>query len=260
MINYLGRKHGSKNSQWLYAVEHIEELITSAEVDNFESSAVERIHRVCDGKKAGFAWSGGKDSIVLGDILGKLGITTGYFAYCDLDYPAFIKWVQENKPAGVLMMHTGYGLKWLSEHQELIFARGIIGQKWHQFSQMGPFTNMFFGGNLDVLLLGHRIIDGNVCGKDGLIRKQTGETRFNPMYDWPHEAVLGYIHYHGLKMPPIYGWKDGYVQGTHAWPERDYCETLNQGYQEVYDIDSSIILEAAKYIPSAHAFLEGVCA
>ena len=258
MKQYVGRKQSSNNADWLYAVEHIEEFISPEEVEIYAAKAAERISQACSGKKVAYAWSGGKDSIVLGDILAKLGITEGYFAYCDLDYPAFISWVKANRPAGVTMMHTGYNLEWLAKHQELIFATGHTGQRWHQISQKGPFTEMFFSHGLDLLLLGHRVIDGNVCGPEGFIRKKTGEVRYNPLYDWPHEAILGYIHYHGLSLPPFYGWKDGYVQGTHAWPERDHCKTLHQGYQEVYDIDSSIIIEAARYIPSALDFLREV--
>ena len=258
MRRVLGRKHSTSNADWLNAVDHIEDLISLDEVEAYTETAIDRIRTATSGKHAAYAWSGGKDSIVLGDILARAGITEGFFAYCDLDYPAFIRWVKENKPSGVMMMHTGYDLPWLAKNQELIFARGQIGQRWHQISQKGPFTRMFFGGKLDVLLLGHRVIDGNVCGPDGFIRKKTGEVRFNPLYDWPHEAILGYIHYHNLALPPFYEWKDGYVQGTHAWPERDFCLTLKQGYQEVYDIDSSLIVDAAQYIPSARAFLREV--
>ena len=46
------------------------------------------------------------------------------------------------------------------------------------------------------------------------------------------------------------------MQGTHAWPEREFCDTLEQGYREVYDIDPAILVEAAERIPSARAFLE----
>ena len=255
MKQVLGTKHRSTNAQWLDAVAHIETLISDKEVARYAETALERIDAASTGKHAAFAYSGGKDSIVLADLCAKLGIREGYFAYCDLDYPAFIEWVTKHKPAGVSMMHTGYGLDLLSEHPELIFARGAVGQRWHQISQRGPFTRMFFENRLDVLLVGHRTIDANVCGQDGYIRKNTGEVRYAPLYDWPHEALLGYIHYHELALPPIYGWKDGYTQGTHAWPERDYCETLEQGYREVYDIDPSIIVNAAKKIPSAAAFM-----
>lgn len=258
MTRYLGRKQSSSQEDWLYAVEHIEELISTDEVDAYAAKAITDIRRETSGKKAAYAWSGGKDSIVLADLCEAAGVTTGYFAYSDLDYPAFISWCMEHKPAGVISMHTGYDLDWLAMHQELIFARGRTGQRWHIFNQRGPFTRMYFDNGLDVLILGHRVIDGNVCGPDGFIRKKTGEVRYNPLKDWPHEALLGYIHYHKLALPPIYGWKNGFAIGTHAWPERDFCVSIAQGYSEVYEIDSSIVEAAAKKIPSARRFLEGV--
>lgn len=260
MKQVIGTKHRSTNAQWLDAVANIESLITREEVDRFAEIALERIASATHGKNVAFAYSAGKDSIVLADLCSQLGIRDGYFAYCSLDYPAFLKWVIANKPAGVSMMNTGYDLDLLVEHPELLFARGAIGQRWHQISQKGPFTKMFFDNRLDVLLMGHRTIDANVCGKDGFIRKNTGEVRYAPLHDWPHEAILGYIHYRGLELPPIYGWKDGYTQGTHAWPERDYCDSVEQGYREVYDIDPSIVIKAAKKLPSAAAFLKGVLA
>ena len=164
----------------------------------------------------------------------------------------------EHKPQSVEPMHTGYDLDWLAQHQDMIFATGERGQRWHLINQRGPFSEMYFAHRLDVLIVGHRVIDGNVCGKDGLIEKKTGEKRYAPIFDWPHELLLGYIHYNELPLPPIYGWKDGFVQGTHAWPERDRCVSLGQGYREVYAIDPSIIAEAAKKIPSAAAFLREV--
>lgn len=256
MIRHLGRKQTSNNADWLYTMEHIADLISAEEVEAYATDAVSNIKSISTGKHVAFAWSGGKDSIVLADLCNRAGVTEGYFAYCDLDYPAFIRWCSENKPDGVVMMHTGYTLDWLVHHQNLIFAEGLLGQRWHQISQRGPFTRMFFEQNLDVLIVGHRVIDGNVCGKDGFIRKKSGEVRYSPISDWPHEVILGYVHYNGLPLPPIYGWKDGYVIGTHAWPEREFCKTLEQGYREVFAIDPSIIQNAAEYIPSARYFLE----
>ena len=261
MKRVLGRKQTSKNEDWLYAIEHIEELISPEEVQAFADAAVEEIRQQTSGKKAAYAYSACKDSIVLADLCGKAGVTTGYFAYCELDYPEFIRWVMANKPEGVEMMHTGIGYGWLKKHQDLIFAEGQLGQRWHLISQRGPFTRMFFDNHLDLLLVGHRRIDGNFCGGNGYIRKRSGETRYAPLRDWPHEALLGYIHYNNLPLPPIYGWKDGWVQGTHAWPEREFCSNdVMRGYREVYDIDPGIVLKAAKYLPSAAHFLEEVLA
>ncbi len=256
MIRHLGRKQTSNNADWIYAMEHIEELISPEEVEAYADEAIANIRMASDGKHAAYAWSGGKDSIVLASLCEKAGVADGYFAYCNLDYPEFVGWCSDHKPSGVMMMHTGFGLDWLADHQELIFAEGLTGQRWHQISQRGPFTRMFFDNHLDVLIVGHRVIDGNVCGKDGYIRKKSGEVRYAPISDWPHEVLLGYIRYHHLELPPIYSWKNGFVIGTHAWPEREFCKTLEQGYREVYEIDPSIIVAAAEKIPSARHFLE----
>lgn len=257
MKQMLGRKQTSHNKDWVWAYEHIEELISPEEVRRYADAAVSEIQDTAAGKKAAYAYSAGKDSIVLADLCSKAGVHTGYFAYCDLDYPAFVEWVTANKPTGVQMMHTGIGLDWLSDHQNLIFAEGQLGQRWHQISQRGPFTRMYSDNGLNLLLVGHRKIDGNVCGPEGYIRKRSGETRFSPLRDWPHEAILGYIHYNHLPLPPIYGWKDGWVQGTHAWPEREFCSNdAMKGYREIYAIDPSIVIEAAKQIPGAQTFLE----
>lgn len=258
MKRVLGRKQTSDNATWVHALEHIEEYVTRQKVEAYAEWAIERIHEAVEGKNAAYAWSGGKDSVVLGDLCRRAGLERGFFAYSDLDYPEFIRWCMKHKPQGVEPMHTGYDLDWLAQHQDMIFATGERGQRWHLINQRGPFSEMYFAHHLDVLIVGHRVIDGNVCGKDGLIEKKNGEKRYAPIFDWPHELLLGYIHYNELPLPPIYGWKDGFVQGTHAWPERDHCISLEQGYREVYAIDPSIIAEAAKKIPSAAAFLREV--
>lgn len=67
-----------------------------------------------------------------------------------------------------------------------------------------------------------------------------------------------YIHYHQLTLPPIYGWKNGYLCGTHPWPARQWTGSIENGWREVYDIDPSIVLAAAEKIDSARAFLKGV--
>lgn len=259
MKTVLGRKQTSSNEDWIWAFEHIEELISPEEVQAFADAAILEIGKATLGKKAAYAYSGGKDSIVLAELCKAAGINEGYFAFNSLDYPAFVDWVRKNKPEGVRMMHTGYNLKWLYRHQDLMFIDGLIGQRWHQVSQLGPFTRMFFHNGLDLLIVGHRKIDGNFCGPKGYIRKRSGEVRYSPLRDWPHEALLGYIHYHQLPLPPVYDWKDGWVQGTHSWPEREFCDgDIMKGYREVYEIDPNIVIEAAKVLPSACHFLEEV--
>ena len=59
-------------------------------------------------------------------------------------------------------------------------------------------------------------------------------------------------------MPPIYDWKNGYLCGTHPWPARQWTKSIENGWQEVYEIDKSIVIDASEHIDSAKKFLEGL--
>lgn len=100
-------------------------------------------------------------------------------------------------------------------------------------------------------------MDGNTCGKDYTIRKKSGETRFAPIADWPHEAILGYIHYHGLELPPTYQWENGWVYGPTPWPIWGDPATVEEGFGMIFNLDPSIVYAAAEVIPAARSFLEG---
>ena len=110
-----------------------------------------------------------------------------------------------------------------------------------------------------MLLLGRRRADGNYVGKgDNIYTNSQGITRYSPLSDWTHEQVLAYIHYYNLDMPPIYGWKNGYLCGTHPWSARQWTGSVENAWEEIYGIDSHIVKEAAVYIPSAKVFLENI--
>ncbi len=128
MKHFLGRKQTSSNADWLYALDHIEELISRSEVEALASQAIDDIRAAAAGKRVAYAWSGGKDSLVLSKLCEAAGVGTGYFAYSDLDYPAFVQWCLKNKPAGVVPMHTGYNLDWLVKHTSM--ARSSLTMLW----------------------------------------------------------------------------------------------------------------------------------
>ena len=110
-----------------------------------------------------------------------------------------------------------------------------------------------------MLLLGRRRSDGNYVGKgDNIYTNGQGVTRYSPLSDWTHEQVLAYIHYYNLEMPPIYGWKNGYLCGTHPWPARQWAGSVENAWAEIHEIDSTIVTEAAEHIQSAKDFLESL--
>lgn len=256
MKKMLGRKQNSSNARWIEALNKIEELVSREELENAVATAVESIKTMTQGKNVAYAWSGGKDSIVLGKICETAGIKNSMFAYTDLEYPAFIKWCLDNLPKGCETIHFDYGIDWLAEHENMLFPKGKDVNKWYQLVQRAAFTKYFFEHNLDMMIVGHRKVDGNIVGPDGTIRKGSGEIRYSPLADWPHEMILAYIHYNNLELPPIYEWQDGFRCGTHPWPARMYVDSTEKGWQEIHAIDPNIVKQAAEKISSAKRFLE----
>ena len=55
MKRVIGRKQSSTNDTWLYALEHIEELVSPQDVDAYAQWAVKRIQEATKGKTAAYA-------------------------------------------------------------------------------------------------------------------------------------------------------------------------------------------------------------
>lgn len=62
----------------------------------------------------------------------------------------------------------------------------------------------------------------------------------------------------GDRKVSIYDWEKGYLCGTHPWPARQYMETEQQGWKEVYDIDKTIVENAAQHFDGAREFLKAI--
>ena len=73
MKRVLGRKQSMDNARWLEAMANIEELVTLDELNEAVATAVEEIKGCAEGKRTAYAWSGGKDSLVIEDICRKSG-------------------------------------------------------------------------------------------------------------------------------------------------------------------------------------------
>lgn len=204
-----------------------------------------------------YGWSGGKDSIVLGELCERAGIHDCVLVVCDLEYKAFVDWVNEHKPKGLEIINTHQDMEWLVKHPDMLFPQSSTNAaKWFHIVQHKGQTEYFKKHKLDMILLGRRRADGNYVGKDGMYTNNLGVTRYSPIANWTHEDVLAYIYYYKTPMPPIYDWKNGYLCGTHCWPARQWTGSVENGWQEVYDIDSTIVEEASQYFDSAKLVLE----
>jgi len=257
MKRILGRKQSMDNARWLEAMARIEELVSKDELDNAVATVCDEIKQVTAGKKVAYAWSGGKDSLVIEDICKKLGITDCVFVHTELEYPAFLSWCMEHKPEGCEVINTGQDLDWLAKHPAMLFPdNSTLISRWFEIVQRNGIKQYFLKHQLDIIIVGHRKADGNYVGKgSNILTNGAGVTRYSPLADWPHELLLAYIHYHKIPMPPIYQWKDGYRCGTHPWPSRMGMKSIEDGWADVYEIDPSIVIAAATKIESAAHFL-----
>ena len=94
----LGRKQSIRNEDWLDAIARIDEYVSREELDEAVITAVERIKNASANKRVAYAWSGGKDSIVLSKLCEFAGITESYFAHTELEYPASVSYTHLTLP------------------------------------------------------------------------------------------------------------------------------------------------------------------
>ena len=258
MKNTLGKKQRINNSDWIEAFGKIEQLVPREELDQLVEKTVAEIQKKTEGKKAAFAWSGGKDSLVLEKICYMAEMNSCVLVICDLEYQAFLQWVTDNMPPELTVINTGQDMEWLSKHQQMLFPQDSnTAAQWFHMVQHRGQAKYYKDNELDVLLLGRRKSDGNYVGKgDNIYTNGQGITRYSPLADWSHEHILAFLHYYKVGLPPFYEWQNGYYCGTHPWAARQWTGSIENGWKEVFQIDSSIVTEAAKLIPSAKAFLE----
>lgn len=136
MNKILGKKQRIKNEDWIKAVNEIENLVTKQELDATIEKTVADIKEKTDGKNAAFAWSAGKDSLVLEKICGMAGIKACVLVVCNLEYKAFVQWVETHKPPELSIINTGQDMKWLASHQQMLFPQNSnLAAQWFHIVQ-----------------------------------------------------------------------------------------------------------------------------
>lgn len=256
----LGKKQSISHEEFAAAFQNIEKLVTKEYLDSLVAETVADIKLKAAGKRVAYAWSGGKDSIALRLVCELAGITKCVFGMTNLEYPAFLRWVTDNMPPGLEVVNTRQDLTWLQQNQEMLFPQDSkTAAKWFKVVQHKAQEVFYAKHNLDILILGRRLSDGNFVGKAGEnIYTSKGITRFSPIAKWRHEDIFAAIHYHKLPIPPIYDWPRGFRVGTGPWPARQWTEDTKHGWSEVWQIDKNVVRDAARVIPSAMEFLRCV--
>lgn len=252
------RKQSSRNEDWLKTFANISQLVSKQQIDQEIEKVIEDIKAKTKGKRVAVAWSGGKDSIALEFITRQAGIRDVFGVFCELEYPAMMNWVMENKPEGCELVNTGQDLRFLKEHESWLFPRDAHGRmRWFQAVQHQGQNEYFKRRKMDMLILGRRRKEGNHCGRDNIYHTRQGVVRYCPLADWPHEYILAVIYYYNLKLPPLYDWENGFVIGTHPWPARPDTKDIWDGWDKIWRVDPLIVFEAATAIKSAEQYIKG---
>lgn len=255
----LGRKQIADQRAWLDALGTVQRRVSRMRVDMLAQRTAETIKTRVAGRAAAFAWSGGKDSLVLERVCYMAGIRECVLGLCDLEYPAFLRWATDHMPEELQIVNTGQNLEWLAANPHTLFPQGAReAGAWFKRVQHTAQRLYFKEHDLGVLLLGRRRIDGNHVGPKGRdeYTDRAGVTRYSPLADWTHDEILGFLSYRHITLPPNYYWRKGFRVGTGPWAARQYTGSTREGWREVFEIDPSIVREAAGYLDSARRFLD----
>lgn len=253
------KRNSSEEDWWqsfnepVYSREYIEHKV---------KQTIDEIKALTNGKKLAMAWSGGKDSIALQLIMEKSGLDYDSFIVVSrMEYPEFIKWINDNKPKGLNFVTSNHDFEWLASHNEMLFPQdSTTNAKWYKIVQHEGQRAFARSNDIDIMILGRRKADGNYTGRGTNHYQKKTETfmRYCPIADWKHEEVMALLHYEGVKMPPIYSYPNGFRNGTHPIGARPNTTSYEQAYNELYSIDPRIVEEMAEHIQSAKDYIKEV--
>ena len=254
----LGRKQSVTHEDFQRTLLNIKAHVSRQHLDNLIDKTVSEIKRTCRHKRAAFSWSGGKDAQVLRSLCELAGIENCILAMTHgLEFPEFLRWVTDNMPWRLEVMDTGQDLRWLAEHQHMLFPQDSrTAARWFKIVQHRAQAEFFERRGLDLLLLGRRWADGNFTGGGRRkVYRSNGVNRYSPIAHWSHEEVFAFIQHYNVPLPPVYSWPRGFRVGTGAWPMRQWTGSVENGWAETFIVDPNIVHEAATLIPSARRFL-----
>ena len=260
----LGKKQNIKsNDEWLNAFDTCTSIYSKEYIDDLEQRTIARIKKVASKyKNICSGWIAGKDSLALHHLLVKSGINFTPVMWRGInEYPCMVEWIQKNQPNNILFeIIDKFDFDFLEKHPEYLFCKNGTRQNWmsEKWKKQKQTMKKY---NFDLFIAGRRIKDGNNCGKkeDDYIVKKDYDT-FAPLAEWNHEEVLAYIKYNNIELPPFYSFKRGFLIGSIAMGEwTEYASKNNtddEVWEEIWDIDKTIVENAANYLTSAKEFLK----
>lgn len=255
----LGRKQRvSSQVEWWTAWHAIDEQ--SPEVARVFDDAVARVASRARRERVAFAWSGGKDSLALELVCRAAGVEQCVLSISRLEYPEFLAWVTEHMPSELTVHQTGIDHDWLRRHPRQLFPRTAADASvWFRVVNHAGQRRYAVEHGIETLCLGRRRADGNYTGPRGVdeYRDRHGFTRWSPIADWSHEQVMAVLKRGNVELPPYVRWPRGFQVGTGSWPARQFAGSREQAWDETWQIDPQVVIEARdERIPGAAEAVE----
>ncbi len=200
------------------------------------------------------AWSGGKDSQALRYVAEQADVDDAVLVISELEFPAFLTWATDHMPWGLSIEQRPLGLEWLQKNPQMLFPNTANASKWFKINQQDGQRIFMRRTGSPCLIMGRRYADGNYISRTGDIkyRDRAGWWRASPIARWSHEDVLCVLGAFQVPLPPCYWWPRGFRVGTGPWPQRQWCATPEQGWNETWQIDPNVVRNAASaLIPGA---------
>lgn len=253
----LGRKQTTNNADFVHVWNHIEQYVSYREAQELVEKTVLEVRQNIRGKKVGYAWSGGKDSLALQYICERAGVNLCVIGISrPLELRSFIQWVEQNKPPMLEIYDAGIDLDYLVSNPQMLFPYdSALIARWYALIHHKAQDWFYEKHDLDMILLGRRVLDGNYIGKgSNIYTNRNGVTRYSPIAYWSHEQVMAVIHYFmNRNIPSIYNNPEGWIKSTGVWPVQ--CSGTEEGWNYYWQVDQSIVEYAATKIESAKQFL-----
>ena len=253
------KKHNTEE-EWRRAYRSARSIVSQSEINEKIIRAVKLIKKETQGKKAFYCWSGGKDAQALRVICELAGITECVMGAPakELEYPTFNDFIDKHKPNGLHIVRTKIDLDYLEENPEMLFPTEFkYDEKWADIYIRAPWYDYCKEKGAEVIILGNRTQDGNICGKGGVYYK--GELKkVCPMYDFTHEDVFAILQWYNKALPPQYWYKDGFKYGSHPWAKRTamYSKNKETPMWELMEIDPTIIPTYARRLTLLREFCD----
>jgi 3'-phosphoadenosine 5'-phosphosulfate sulfotransferase (PAPS reductase)/FAD synthetase len=242
----------------------IGEYVTADEAQDAVDKAAAEVRAVCgpDLGNVVYGWSGGKDSLALQVVMEKAGVRRAVLGTIPhLEFRSYLAWVDAHQPEGLVTVENrDLTVPWLADpaRARYLFPRNSRDGYFWTLAGTRRAQLVYQEQHQPALqIYGRRTADGNHIGQDDYgIHRTRRLVTYCPLRDWPHELVLGVIHYAGMELPPVYSWPHGWTAGTGSWPGRR-VGTYDESWAETFAIEPDRVREAAEHIDAARAWLDG---